>query len=633
MKNIGDLINQAAASLKNKDIKGRDFSRPHYPACVLYFGKRSARHHAKLSDGLMDGWGGGASRIAYYVVDDATELRFAEAASARDVPVDEVLGSIAGLLSAHEVFDDMSRVAVYCLIDTAGVGSAEEFEQWYMAIEKIKKLTGAALFSMLIVILDDGIKCAGKALLIKNKLHDIYKSKEPGPENSHLYDSVFVIGSRYRNGGMACSGAGSEPCTGYDMLAGVILLANSRESDYNKRRMHLYGSNKPALTAAYGCVEKPVREIALITIRALLKRVLESIERHPADADSLALALTIKNGRSGIYDKIYSSIKPRLPREAEFITLLPGKVAAGFSYEDADRASDGCLSAFLDMNHLKIIEEELESSREDLESSIAGLLSKNLNAAQLHDGLPLKAVETALARAETGLAGDESCNVCLVIEVKAKKRIAEMMREATKKAIGAAAEGAKACYDAFKLINHEIDMQNTILEEGTKRNLLSTYEPKVQRAFSDRAKLDSLANRMLAIGNDKSMILDILLEATEELFAGDEDYRLSYFDELTKRLGHLSDTMKAQEYVGDELIKNLGDRVSFYTNSILQERIFEAYLLNTGAAAGASENLLVRHLEDRPKPPEAQRTFFNTCSNDRAESIWFYALSEDNLKT
>ncbi|MCL1810266.1 MAG: hypothetical protein FWG42_10960 [Clostridiales bacterium] len=628
MESARDLIGKAAAALRNGDIKGRDFSRPHYPACVFYFGEHTARRHAKLYEDLMAGWGGGAENIVYCAVREAGELRFSDVATDRGVTVVEIQGSLTRLLSLHEVFCDMSRVAVYCLIDTAGVGSAEEFRQWYLAIEKIREFSGVALFSMLIVMLDEGIECAGKAALIKKKLCEIFKGKGAGPENSHLYDSVFVIGSRYKNGGIS-----DEPWVCSKLPADIILLANSRSDDCSNRRLHLYGSGRPAITAAYGCVEKPVYEIALITIRTMLKRILESIERQSVDTDSLAAALQIRNGRSGICDKFYSAVKPQFPKEAEYIPLLPGKVTAGFSFEEADKASDGCLRAFLDLNHLRIVEDELENCRGQLESSIKEMLLQSFNAAQLRNGLPAQTVDAALARAEIGLVGNESGNVCQVVEVMARKRIAEVARGATKRAAGLAAEEARACYDSFRLVIDETDMQNTALEEGTRKNLLSTYEPKVRRAFSDPVKLERLAGRVLAVGNDKRKMLGILLETAEALFDSDDDYKLPYFDELTKRLGHLADTMKAQEYVGDELIKNLGDRICFYANSVFQERIFEAYLLNTGTAAPARDNLLVKHLEERPKPPETQRTFFNTCSSDMAESVWFYALSEDNLMT
>jgi hypothetical protein len=111
-------------------------------------------------------------------------------------------------------------------------------------------------------------------------------------------------------------------------------------------------------------------------------------------------------------------------------------------------------------------------------------------------------------------------------------------------------------------------------------------------------------------------------------FESDPVYKLSFSEELIERLGNADTEKRAQEFIGQELIKNLDDRVSYYSMHVFHTRTFEAYLLNT---AGTNNNLLFRYLSDRAIPPEVTRTFFNTCNNDMAESIWFYVCSEDNL--
>ena len=135
--------------------------------------------------------------------------------------------------------------------------------------------------------------------------------------------------------------------------------------------------------------------------------------------------------------------------------------------------------------------------------------------------------------------------------------------------------------------------------------------------------------KILKIGNKKSDILKILLNAIETFFGSDPVYKLSFSEEFTTRLGNIDSERHAQEFIGQELIQNLEDKVSFFSKNVFQGRTFEAYLLN---AEGTANNLLFKYLKDKDMPPEVSRTFFNTCNNDMAESVWFFVCSEDNLR-
>jgi hypothetical protein len=119
-----------------------------------------------------------------------------------------------------------------------------------------------------------------------------------------------------------------------------------------------------------------------------------------------------------------------------------------------------------------------------------------------------------------------------------------------------------------------------------------------------------------------------LLIALEGIFESDSVYQLPFAQELSSRLGTGSTEQQAQEFIGETLIRGLGDKVSFSSLNVMQERVCEAYFINTQDSAN---NLLHEFLQKREAPPGAFKSFFNTCSNDMAESLWLYPLTEDNL--
>lgn len=631
MENLRELLHQAVGLLKNQDIMGRDFSRPYYPVCVLYFGKTAARYHPELLSDIRLGWGGGVEQMRFYVIKDVDTLDFKDPDLQNEISNQAFQEQLTLLLSQQNIFEDMSRLALYCIIDTTDLKSGEEFASWYLALERIKTVIGVPILSMLMVILNEGIEYTENAAKIKMKIGELYRNKDIGEVNSHIYDSVFIFANRLKNGAFIMLDPSDDAYIDYNLFGDTLLLTNSSDSDYQKRRARLYGRNKPALTAAYGHVQKPMYEIALITLRSITKRILELIDSQMITADLLAAALKISNGRSEIYEQLYSEIKTCLPA-GDFISLLPGKVTAGLSYLEADRISDGCLPAFLESNHFQILKSEMTSRKEALGNNIAKLLFANLNAAGLSHGLPAQTLKAVFLRAEIGLFDADNLNLSAAIEVKVKAKIAEYMKEIINQALENAGEEAKVCYNAFRSIIADLDMIFASGEEGIRCNLTSTYLHKVQRFYNDGNKLNSLFRNIFLLSNQRSDILDHLLNAMQSCFNSDDDYKLSYFGELSKRLGHLADTRQAQEFIGNELINNLSERISFYSRNTFQERILEAYFLNTNTQTGENKNLLNKYLSDREIPPEVERTFFNTCNNDKAESIWFYILSEDNLQ-
>lgn len=627
METVKELIHGSIGLLRNNGISSANFSRPYYPTCVVYLGGRSAGYHEELLENVLRGWGGNADYLKFYTIEDAEAGTIKDALSGKAVSVADLRAQITDLLSAQNVFADMARIALYCLIDTTEVASAAEFSKWYSMISFVKETLGVATLSMLMVILNESLQYTELAKGIKNQLRDAYLKESLGGQNHHLYDSVFILGNRLKNGSFIKIGSSENSYANGNLLADIVLLTNTRGGDYNRRREYLYGSDKPALTAAYGFVQKPIAEIVMITLDVILNKLKELTAAQAIDAEALMKALKIDKGRSEVYDRFYAEIKGLLPRE-EFMNWLPGKVTSDRSFDEGNRVSDGCLQAFLEQNHFEVVVTELLNRNDFLLKEILGLLSQQLNAAQLINGVPTGVRKTVYDKAEIAFGTPDKLQVPAAIEIKVKKQIAEGLRAKTDEALTLAIKKAEKCLTQFKEVCSEHERMFAVGEEGTRKNLTAFYGERIQRYFNDFGKLSDLFVSILKIDNGKGDMLQILLQTMETFFSSDAVYKLSFSEELIARLGHVDTEKRAQEFIGQELIKNLDDKVSFFSQHVFQPRVFEAYLLNT---EGTNNNLLFKYLNGRELPPGVARTFFNTCSNARAESIWFYVCSADNL--
>lgn len=627
METVKELIHGSIGLLRNSGISSVNFSRPHYPTCVVYFGERSAAYHERLLEDILCGWGGNVEYIRFYTVRDVDSGSLCDARSGEEITPFDVKTQMTDLLSAQNVFEDMSRVALYCIVDTTDISSAEQFQQWYSMIGFVERTLGVSTLSMLMVILNESLQCTEIANTIKNQIRDTYRDADFGGANHHLYDAVFVLGNRLKNGSFVKINPDEDGNFSLKLFADIVLLTNSRCDDYNSRRSRLYGSEKPALTAAYGSVQKPMAEIAMITLGIILNKLKELTATQSMDAQALMNALRIDKGRSEVYEQFYSDIKGLLPAD-DFMNWLPGSAAPDSTFEEYNRATDGCLQAFLEKNHFETAANELLNRNDLFMKEMLDILAGELNAAQLVNGIPAGIREAAFDKAEIAFGNPDKLQVGAAIKGKVQRRIAEGLRAKIDEALQTAVRKAENCMEVFRQICSEQEWLFSVGEEGTRKNLTAFYGERIQRYFNDHSKLTNLFARLFKINNSKADMLQILLKTIETFFESDAVYKLSFSEELIERLGSVDTEKRAQEFIGQELIKNLDDKVGLYSQHVYQSRIFEAYLLNT---EGANNNLLYRYLDDREIPPEVSRTFFNTCSNDMAESIWFYVCSEDNL--
>ncbi|GFH42508.1 hypothetical protein Hs30E_10590 [Lactococcus hodotermopsidis] len=627
METVKELIHGSVGLLGNNGIASAEFSRPHYPTCVVYFGERSSKYHRDLLEDITRGWGGNADYIKFYTVENVDSRNIKDALSGSDLTAFDVKTQITDLLSSQNVFTDMTRIALYCVVDTTDVKSAEEFGKWYSTINFVEDTIGVSTLSMLMVILNESLQMTALAKGIKNKIRDLYQDENVGGKNTHLYDSVFVFGNRLKNGSFIKIDPTESDYANFNLFADIVLLTNTRCPDYNDRRAHLYGSGKPALTAAYGFVQKPMAEIVMISLTIIMSKLKGLLATQTVDADMLTNALEINKGRSEVYERFYSEIKELLPPR-EFMNWLPGKATPDRTFDEFNRTTDGCLQKFLEQNHFEVVDAELLNRSDFVTKEIVALLSGALNAAQLVNGISNEVRRTVFDKAEIALGNPDKLQVQAAIDMKVKKAIAIELRAKSNDALTAAVQKAETCMEQFKQLCSELEKMFAVGEEGTRKNLTTFYGDKIQRYFNDTSKLNALFQSILKIENDKAAMLQILLEAIEVFFESDPVYKLSFSEELIERLGNVDTEKRAQEFIGQELIKNLDERVSYFSKHVFQTRTFEAYLLNT---KGTNNNLLFRYLNDRAIPPEVTRTFFNTCNNDMAESIWFYACSVDNL--
>ena len=628
MNNIEDLFKESAASLKDHGFDDTDFQRPFSPVSIIYYGDRSRQHHAEMFRDISEGWGRtNAESIKFYSINNTDDHTFVDVVSDQEVTPDNIMDEYTALMESERYSED--SMAVYFVYDSSTTYDEDQFEAWYREIEYFKAIFHGNLRmkSMLIVILDESLRNEDKAKFLKHRLLDLYKSDSCGNVNSHIYDSVFVLSTKRNRRGYECFDPNSPRYENNNMLGNLILLSNTRDNDLVVRNTSLYGNNVPAKTAAHGYIEKPNREIIYVALKIIFEKMIEMLgvsDNKTLNEDELLLALGIKNNTSEIVDSVYEEIKNKLP-SLDFKNNLPNYDSSrDSSYRAVNETTLGCLAHFLQMNHFETVRNNIKEGKIGYVSAFTQLIQNGLYASKIVDGIDsIDDVYDTISRYYNCSEGNE---VDAVIVSKVKNEIFEQLKPCIKEALSASCEEARETMTAFNELNDAF--KNYVAYGIDDEQIVSIekfYKPRISHIYNDYDKKVSLFKRLMLIGNSTTDMLNVLFAEIKMIFASDEVFRKSYFEELVLRVQ--SKDENAQELIIEELAKNNDQKILFNSQMRFTKRM-EVYFIDEDHKSNTS---LIDEINRLPKDDGVERSIFNTSDDDYAESIWFYDCSEEHF--
>lgn len=658
MTSVNDLVATAMGDLQSeRSGQLAAFSSPNSPACVFYFGERSQSFHADVVRGLQGAWGGASRHVCYAVIPDAAALEaaasgsnampFVDASSGNAFSINDLQHKGMDMMRTGGYFADATRCELYCILDTTGL-TGGVVKQWYMALNSIKAvLAGVGINAMLIALLNESLG-QSNASEIKETLRAIYEDSEIVGPNRHLYDCVFLY-SNYTKSGWSKLLDGFDPQRHdeRDIVPDVIALTNSVGEDRSSIRSTLYSSGEcPAITAAFKYVDKPRRDIAVISLRhiveALGERMDESADKALSD-DVIDQALGIQGNRSAIVDGCMPLINDVLAKYQGFEQYLPclnGDVnVASLPFEQADQETGGCLRQFVDHNHLHDLTHGGAGSLEGLEGQIANHMVTALDAGQmlsLNEQTLARKIENAFTDVIPSEESIASRKVPDAVKLLLVGRVAQNVRDVTLAVVKHLRAQAEQTISAFNSIKQDVAFISAERQQGVHIKVNAFYSKVVSSFFANPQRCATLLRKLLSIGNDEQHMLDVLrdealLPLFDSEYGGQRVFALGFMDELVLRLTDGHDPTAAVNLVGQELVNNVGDYIGFKTLEIIPQRIMEAYLLYVDDDATSAAGKLCQYLDRFDLKPGVNRVFHNASLQDSATSIWFYPLETRHL--
>lgn len=630
-----ELIIPSCRLLKNQKIQEHNFEKPKYPTCIFYLGDNSVGYQKEMNNDLIRGWGKAASYIQHIFVKSADDLEnslYDE--NDNTLSIEMLKKKITDMMSYSQIFSDMNFLNVYFILETTGV-TADEFEKWYSILEELEKEFLISIRSCLMIILNQSLDISEESKLLRQKLYDIYKSNEYSEENSHIYDSVFLFSNRLRNGQFININCDSPEYMDYNLYADIILLLNTNDSDLNNRRSNLYNRTVPAFTAAYRNLSKPTQDIVMITLKKMLVLIRNSIEDINNDLtvndNIISEILGVKNGSLPIIEKFYHEVIESSFNVEEALKYLPSEESVfNLSFEQADGVTQGCLRLFYNNIINNLIKEKVEQCKNEIKLQLKSEINKKMNVKQ-HQALRLyngniESVIKSLLHYNIDLLHNERVKDTIFILLK-NNLVLQFIPIITEVILDLQ-KAERESINIFSELYHDINLMSTESGGGLRQNLENFYENIVETYFIND-KIKDLTKKILSECNTKEDMILVLNNQLKSIFTNNSVYKLSFVDELVKRVVALGKNIDIGNLITSELTNDLGYNIALHSLNSYSNRFFEAYFLNTQSDDN-KKNILLSSLKKQENT--VMKTYYNTLNNDMVESIWFYKCSEDNIQ-
>lgn len=642
MENNRQLIEEkillpACELLKNNNIQNHNFERPKFPTCVFYLGEKSLDYIKEMKQDLIRGWGEAANSIEHIYIKDCENIESAMYDyNQANISVQDLRSRITTMMSNGAIYSDMSHINIYLLLETTLL-TDETFEKWYLVIQKLKEILRVSVLSNLMIILNDSLEFSDKSSAIRKRLYEIYKSNKYNKEDAHLYDAVYILSNRLKNGQYINLDPKSNEYAEYNLFGNIVLLTNTNDNEHQKRIAELYGSRVPAFLTAYRNISKPCKDICKIVLKRTMEIIRDSIETQNDSNISVEEIVSKTTGISNtafpFADEFYKNyIVPKFPDNSAIKYLPYRGNCVGKKYDDINFETKNCLDLFVKNNYYDVIDKVIEDNKgvllkkakELIASKINSIYSKVLQSTTVD----VKTVVSNVFSNYRNYSDNGNGEIISVINYRTKRKAIEKFEDIISNAFCDVVENITYSRVNFATLFKEIELMNTVSEEGLRQNLKTYYEDKVNMYFMDHNRKIEISQKILTECKSTEDVIHHIFELLRNIFNSDRVFSVPFVEELIKRVESVSGQVDIGTLVSQELIKGLDDRVSMYSFNVFRERSYEAYFINTSE----ENNELYNSLRAREKNQTIPITYFNTLSNEMIESIWVYRATEDNLR-
>ena len=394
--NLNSFIKNSISLINGKSTPEILKNSPENPCIIIFLDNYSSNFSQVIFDKMTEHWGNKAEYISQFLYNNNS---FFEPDNDGKFTTESDIYDLIERVRDNDdnMFPSPDEIKLFFVLSTNSVNNIDHFRKLFECIDLFKSIDEMNFLTMFFLM--EVASLRPEKVILRDKIRrEICES-----DIAKKYNSIFVLSNLLSSGATL---RGDKEAQNYSLLANIIVLANNNDlsSSIRKKNLYFFPSDKyVALTASYLLVEKPVKEIVIISYYHIISYIADEVFELKKDyripQSELVAALKINNatGFEFVNNKLEYITKEFLPNISA-IKMLPNMKQNAISikpesgemltkdkvFSELNARTLGAWSEFYKENFVSVIKKNVNDDfKEDIRYQIAKSLSEHFNYSEL----------------------------------------------------------------------------------------------------------------------------------------------------------------------------------------------------------------------------------------------------------
>lgn len=632
--NLNNFIKDSISLINEKSTREVLKNSPDNPCIIIFLDTYSVTFNQVIFDKMSEHWGNKANYISQFLYDGNNDCFFEPSGDGSFSTKSDIYDLIEKVRdNGDDIFSSPDEIKLFFVLSTNNIDKIEYFKKLFECINVFKSIDEVNFLTMFFLMETTSLRPE------RVKLKDEIRREICESSIGKKYNSIFILSNLLSSGATL---RGDKEAQNYSLLANIIVLSNNNDfsSGVRKRNLYFIPSDKyVALTASYLLVEKPVKEIVIISYYHILKYITDELFELKQDyripQSDLVATLKINNaaGFEFVNSKLEHIIKEYLPNIST-IKMLPNMKQNAVSikpesgemlvkdtvFSKLNEITLGAWSKFYEENFVSVIKDKVNDEfKEDVRCWINKSLSEHFNYAEL-SYLMESGIEYLLEsnkpepRRTRAIESYEELYSFIIDTIKSelydelKPIFIEVIRDVDRK--------SEKCMSTFDTFKHELLNLYNDYNNSDQKSISDFYGAIVRNYVNSSEISKKIRAEFKGFELTKSELQGKLYELFMNMVDASPEFKYSFEEELNKRLAATGD-LRADKIISATL-KSDDDKIIRLKSPTRPSFVKEFYL-----AKKDSDYMQLIATDDN--------TILDTASRKSAENIRLYLCEYGHL--
>lgn len=555
--NLNSFIKNSISLINGKSTPEILKNSPENPCIIIFLDNYSSNFSQVIFDKMTEHWGNKAEYISQFLYNNNS---FFEPDNDGKFTTESDIYDLIERVRDNDdnMFPSPDEIKLFFVLSTNSVNNIDHFRKLFECIDLFKSIDEINFLTMFFLMEVASLR-PEKVILRDEIRREICES-----DIAKKYNSIFVLSNLLSSGATL---RGDKEAQNYSLLANIIVLANNNDlsSSIRKKNLYFFPSDKyVALTASYLLVEKPVKEIVIISYYHIISYIADEVFELKKDyripQSELVAALKINNatGFEFVNNKLEYITKEFLPNISA-IKMLPNMKQNAISikpesgemltkdkvFSELNARTLGAWSEFYKENFVSVIKKNVNDDfKEDIRYQIAKSLSEHFNYSEL-SLLMESGIEYLLEsnkpepRRTRSIESYEELYSFIIDTIRSE--LYDELKPVFIDAVRDVDQKSEECRLVYETLRHELLNIYDDYSNSDRKSIYDFYGTIVRNYVNSGEISKKIRTEFRGFEFSRSEIQSKLFELFKNMVDASPEFKYSFEEELNKRLAATGD--------------------------------------------------------------------------------------------